>query len=52
MMKALALYFLVLPLIGGGLKLAGMQIPVLDYPLGGTMTQPNIQIVRPDMHLH
>jgi hypothetical protein len=50
-MKALVLFFLVLLLIGGGMKLAGMRIPVLDYPLGGPMTQPNIQIVQPDLNL-
>jgi hypothetical protein len=30
---------------------AGMQIPILDYPLGGPMTQPNIEYVQPDLNL-
>ena len=50
-MRALALFLLVLLLIGGGMKLAGMRIPVLDYPLGGPLTQPNITIVRPSLGL-
>ena len=33
--KLFVMFLLVLLLIGGGLKLAGMQLPVLDYPLGG-----------------
>ncbi len=45
------LFFLVLLLIGGGMKLAGMQIPIFDYPLGGPMTQPKIQVVQPDLNL-
>jgi hypothetical protein len=50
-MKALLLFLLVLLLIGGGLKLAGERIPILDYPLGGPLTQPQIQIVQPDLNL-
>ena len=50
-MKLLFFFFIVLLLIGGGLKLAGSQIPILDYPLGGPMTQPNIEVVQPDIHL-
>lgn len=46
-MKALVLLALVLLLIGGGLKLAGMRIPILDYPLGGPFTRPEIQIIDP-----
>ena len=33
-MKALLLFVLVLVLVGGGLKMAGMRLPVIDYPLG------------------
>lgn len=49
--KALVLFLLVLLLIGGGLKLAGMQIPVLDYPLGGPMAQPRIVIQQPNLNV-
>jgi hypothetical protein len=50
-MKPLLLFLVVLLLIGGGMKLAGAQLPILDYPLGGPMQQPQIEIVEPDMHL-
>lgn len=50
-MKAFVLFVLLLLMIGGGLKLAGMQLPVLDYPLGGPMTQPQIDVVQPDIEL-
>jgi len=50
-MKALVLFLLVLLLIGGGLRLAGMQIPVLDYPLGGPMAQPRIVIQQPNLNV-
>lgn len=33
-MKALLLLLLVVVLVGGGMKLAGMQLPLLDYPIG------------------
>ena len=49
--KALLLFLLVLLIIGGGLKLAGTQIPLLDYPLGGPMAQPQIQVVQPHLNL-
>ena len=42
-MKALLLFLLVLLLIGGGTKLAGMQLPVLDFPVG-PLGQPQIQL--------
>ena len=45
-MRLLLLFLLLLLVIGGGLKLAGMQIPILDYPLGGPFTQPDIEIVH------
>ncbi len=38
-------------LIGGGMKLAGMQIPILDHPLGGPFSQPRIDVVEPDLPL-
>ena len=49
--KALVLFLLLLLLIGGGLRLAGMQIPVLDYPLGGPMAQPRIVIQQPNLNV-
>lgn len=50
-MRWLVLFFFVLLLIGGGMRLAGAQIPILDYPFGGPMGQPQIQIVEPDLNL-
>jgi hypothetical protein len=50
-MRLLVLFLLALLLIGGGMKLVGAQIPVLDYPLGGPMGQPKIEIVQPDLNL-
>ena len=50
-MKLLVLFFAILLLIGGGIKLAGAQIPILDYPLGGPMQQPQIEIQQPDLQL-
>jgi hypothetical protein len=32
--RFLLLVVLVLVLIGGGMKLAGMQLPVIDFPVG------------------
>ena len=50
-MKLVLFFLVVLLLIGGGMKLAGAQLPILDYPLGGPMQQPQIEIVEPDIHL-
>ena len=50
-MKLIVLFFIVLLLIGGGLKLAGMQLPILDYPLGGPMAQPRIVIQQPNLNV-
>jgi hypothetical protein len=50
-MRLFLLFLLVLLLIGGGIKLAGAQIPILDYPLGGPMAQPQIQIKQPNLSL-
>jgi hypothetical protein len=33
-MKALFLLVLVVVLVGGGLKAAGMRLPIIDYPIG------------------
>jgi hypothetical protein len=42
-MKLFFGFLLVLLLIGGGMKLAGQKLPLLDYPLGGLFGQPQIQ---------
>jgi hypothetical protein len=35
----------------GGIKLAGQQIPILDYPLGGPMgPDPRYEIVQPHLN--
>ena len=49
-MRALFLFLLLLAIIGG-MKLAGMQLPILDYPLGGPFSQPRIEIVQPSLGL-
>jgi len=49
--RALFLFILLLAIIGGGLKLAGMQLPILDYPLGGPFSQPHIDVVTPSLGL-
>jgi len=33
-MRALLLFILVVVLVGGGLKLAGVRLPLIDYPIG------------------
>lgn len=49
-MKLLAAFLLVLLVLGGGMKLAGMQLPILDFPLGGPFQQPVIEINQnPDL---
>ncbi len=50
-MKLLFFFLVVLLLIGGGLKLAGAQLPIFDYPLGGPFEQPQIEIHQPDLNL-
>ena len=50
-MRALFLFLLLLAIIGGGMKLAGMQLPILDYPLGGPFSAPRIEIVQPSLGL-
>jgi Na+/citrate or Na+/malate symporter len=49
--KALLGFLLVLLIIGVGLRMAGMRIPVIDYPFGGPMAQPGIEVVQPDLNL-
>jgi hypothetical protein len=51
-MRALLLLVLVLVLVGGGMKLAGVPIPVIDYPIGpigidADPRMPEIQIEAP-----
>jgi hypothetical protein len=42
--KFLLAVALVIIVLVGALKLSGMALPILDYPLGGPMTQPRIVI--------
>ena len=50
-MKLMVFFLFALLLIGGGLKLAGAQIPILDYPFGGPMAQPQIEVQQPEFNL-
>ena len=50
-MRLFILFLFVLLLIGGGMKMAGAQLPILDYPLGGPMAQPRIDVQQPDLNL-
>lgn len=50
-MKGLLLFLVALVLIGGAMQWAGAQLPIFDYPLGGPMAQPHIEVVQPDLHL-
>jgi hypothetical protein len=50
-MRLFIMFLFVLVLIGGGIKLAGQQIPILDYPLGGPMAQPKIEVQQPNLNL-
>ena len=34
-MRWLLLFLVILVLIGGGMKLAGQKLPVIDFPFGG-----------------
>lgn len=51
-MKALLLVVLVIVVVGGGLKMAGIRLPLLDFPLSqigadsGPM-MPDVQIEAP-----
>jgi hypothetical protein len=52
-MRALLLLVLVIVLVGAGMKMAGMRLPLIDYPIGpiGVDTpgpaMPNVQIEPP-----
>ena len=50
-MRWLLLFLLVLLVIGGGMKLAGQQLPVVDYPFGGLFFGPRVEIQQPDLDL-
>lgn len=50
-MRWIVFFVLVLLVIGGGMKLAGQQLPVIDYPLGGPMGQPQYEVQNPDLNL-
>ena len=50
-MRLFIMFLFALLLIGGGIKLAGAQIPILDYSLGGPMAQPRIEVQQPDFNL-
>ncbi len=50
-MRLFILFLFVLLLIGGGMKMAGAQLPILDYPLGGPMAQPPIDVQQPNLNL-
>ena len=50
-MRLFLMFLVVLLLIAGGIKLAGAQIPILDYPLGGPMSQPRIEVQQPNLNL-
>lgn len=49
-MRFLLVVVLALALVGAGMKLAGQDLPFIDYqvgPFGGTVGGPNIQIEPP-----
>jgi hypothetical protein len=51
-MRALLLLTLVVVLIGGGLKLAGVRLPLIDYPIGPIGVErgpamPDVQVEPP-----
>lgn len=52
-MKTLLVLALVVLVVGGGLKMAGVRLPLIDYPLGGIggpgtgPGMPDVQIEAP-----
>ena len=50
-MKALFLLLLLVVLVGGGLKVAGVRLPIIDYPIGifdgRGPGMPDVQIEAP-----
>ena len=51
-MRAILLLVLAVVLVGGGLKMAGVRLPLIDYPIGpigieGGPGMPDVQIEPP-----
>jgi hypothetical protein len=51
-MRAVILFILVVILVGGGLKMAGVRLPLIDYPIGpigidGGPRMPDVEIEPP-----
>jgi hypothetical protein len=51
-MRALLLIVLVVVLVGGGLKMAGVRLPLIDYPIGpmgveGGPGMPDVELEAP-----
>jgi hypothetical protein len=51
-MRALLLIVLAVILVGGGLKMAGVRLPIIDYPIGPIGVEsgpavPGVQIEAP-----
>jgi hypothetical protein len=52
-MRALLIFLLLIAVVGGGLKLAGMRLPLIDYPIGpigvngADPAMPDIQVQAP-----
>jgi len=52
-MKGLLILVLLMVLVGGGLKMAGVRLPLIDYPIGPIgvdrpgPAMPNIQVEPP-----
>ena len=50
-MKAILLILLLVVLVGGGLKAAGVRLPIIDYPIGvfdgRGPAMPDVQIEAP-----
>ena len=49
-MRALLLVILVVVLVGGGLKLTGVRLPLVDYPIG-PMGVDSPRPGMPDVHI-
>ena len=51
-MKALLLLVLLLVVVGGGLRMAGVRLPLIDYPMGpigveGGPAMPDVHVEPP-----
>ncbi len=51
-MKALLILILVIILVGGGLRMAGIRLPLIDYPIGplGSMTPVQLCLTSRSSH--